>query len=143
MGADLPASGHPLNTPAPLQLGTDRGSPPALIASIDGDLLNIDTHAGRVGISKRGAGHLGRYLLAWSRPKAEMKLWGVGGIISECKVSRATAYKWINREDFPEPLDIVGGNGQVWEADAVKAWVEQTPRRAGRPRKQKGRASRS
>lgn len=104
--------------------------------------VSLPTLAGEPGVtlSKRGAGHLGRWLLDWSRPKAKLKLWGIGGIVKECGVTRKTAYRWAARADFPKPLHVVGGNGQVWEADAVKAWMKLARPKTGRPRKQKGRA---
>lgn len=94
-------------------------------------------------LSIRGAAHLGRWLLDWSRPKASLSLWGIGGIVQECGVTRKTAYRWAARPDFPRPLRVIGGNGQVWEADAVKAWVKLARPKTGRPcKKQKGRGRR-
>lgn len=141
MGRDLPTSKGPPKGPAPLELGT--GDRVALRATVDllpggeheAAFLESGSGENALTLSKQGAGTLGRWLLDWARPRAKLKLWGIDGIAKECKVSRRTAYNWAAKEGFPPPLDVVGGNGPVWEADAVKAWV----RLVHRPTKQKAR----
>lgn len=48
-------------------------------------------------------------------------------------VSKQTAVKYSQRDDFPEPLDRLA-SGPVWRRDAVGAWGKETlPLATGRP----------
>jgi predicted DNA-binding transcriptional regulator AlpA len=49
-----------------------------------------------------------------------------------------TAARYVDREDFPAPLDTLA-RGRVWKRDDVVAWgKERLPLQPGRPRKQEG-----
>lgn len=53
-------------------------------------------------------------------------------------VSRRTAHRLVNREDFPAPVDTLP-NGRVWRRTAVERWAKRPPvpigRKPGRPPK--------
>lgn len=145
MSGDLRGSGGTGKGPAPLQLGKAgevaveaREQIPGMTAA-----LVLPALAGEPGVTltKRGAGQLIKWLTAWAQPPSRVVLWGVEGIATECKVSRATVYNWTRKPQFPKPVKVVGGNGDVWEAEAVKAWVRHVrpDPKGGRPRKQKPR----
>lgn len=91
------------------------------------------------GISRRAGAALADWFTVFARPRPKLELWGVEGIAAKCKVTRSTVYNWSRRPDFPEPVPVVGGNGPVWEAAAVRAWVKLARPRGGRPRKQRAR----
>jgi predicted DNA-binding transcriptional regulator AlpA len=55
-------------------------------------------------------------------------------------VTVRTAQRYVDREDFPAPLDVVaGGRLRVWRRVDVDAWAARTLplRRTGRPPKQR------
>lgn len=131
----------------PLHLGTaqngerETDGAAALGAAMVGDEVELRVGTEHVRLTKRGAKHLGRWLTVWANPTPTLQLWGVGGIMQECDASRRTVYRWVARDDFPKPLPVIGGNGSVWEARAVKAWVKLNRPLPGRPREQKGRGA--
>lgn len=139
------ASDHPPKGLPPLHLGETAGGRPVLTVEESGASAKIEIpgeiRGTRVGIGKRGAVELADWLHTWANPRAKLVLWGIDGIITECGVSRRTAYRWMTKPDFPAPLPVIGGNGQVWEARAVKAWVRLKRPQTGRPRKQKARGA--
>jgi hypothetical protein len=48
----------------------------------------------------------------------------------------ATAQKYVDRDDFPEPLGRIAA-GRVWLQADVETWAKQTlPLPTGRPRKE-------
>lgn len=140
MGANVsPSEGSPRG-PAPLHLGAGDqlcATAREVVPSPKGQVVIELPLPGKptLRLSKRGAGLLGRWLLDWARPRAKIELWGIEGIAQKCKVSRATVYNWKAREGFPQPIKVVGGNGDVWEAAAVRAWMKQERPVMGRKRK--------
>ena len=136
------ASPHAL---APLRLGDGDTPVCELREVIPGPkgqaTLTLEQLQGRpvLRLTKRGAASLSEWLGTWARPQAKPVFWGIDGIAQECKVSRRTVHNWAARDDFPSQVRVVGGNGPVWEAHAVKAWVRLARPRTGRPKKQKGR----
>jgi len=88
-------------------------------------------------LTKRGARALADWLHTWANPRPKLELWGLHGIAEEFGVARSTVYAWKARPDFPQPLPVRGGNGDVWEAGAVRAWVALSRPPMGRPPKQK------
>jgi predicted DNA-binding transcriptional regulator AlpA len=53
-------------------------------------------------------------------------------------VTVRTAQRYVDRDDFPAPLDTVaGGRLRIWRRVDVQAWATRTLplRRTGRPRK--------
>lgn len=137
----------PVSGLEPLHLTPPGGGSPVLtirrhprqdsaIVEIPGDTPG---EAALVGISRRAGGAVADWLQVFARRKPDLTLWGVDGIAKECDVSRATVYNWAAKDDFPEPVPVVGGNGPVWEAAGVRAWVKMARRKGGRPRKQKAR----
>ena len=123
----------------PLYLGT-RHHGAILSAEAGHDEATVRGPLGEVKLTRRAGGALGRWLLAWAAPRSTRELWGIQGIMQECKVSRRTVYKWIDLPDFPKPVPVVGGGAPVWEAHAVKAWVRLARRPSGRPKKAAGGA---
>lgn len=140
MSGRLRASEPPPGVLAPLHLGTAGRGEPELSAEVveRGPLPTcalITTRHGAVHVGPRGAAALGDWLHRFADPTPDLELWGIDGIVAKCKVSRSTAYNWTRKDSFPAPVPVVGGNGQVWEARAVRAWVRLQRRKGGRPRK--------
>jgi predicted DNA-binding transcriptional regulator AlpA len=52
-------------------------------------------------------------------------------------VSKRTAARYVDRADFPEPLDVLAA-GRVWRRADVEKWAAATLplKRTGRPRKE-------
>lgn len=143
----LTASEGSASVLAPLHLGTAGRGEPELSAEVveRGPLPTcalITTRAGAVHIGPRGAEALAEWLHLFANPTPKLELWGIEGIMRKCKVSRSTAYAWVAKPDFPQPVPVLGGNGRVWEAGAVRAWVRHLRREGGRPKKQRPRRSR-
>ncbi len=124
----------------PLYLGTKHHGA-VLSAEAGHDQATVRGPFGEVKLSRRAGGLLGQWLLAWAQPRSVRTLWGVQGIMQECKVSRRTVYKWIDSPGFPKPVPVVGGGAPVWEARAIEAWRKRTQKPSGRPRKAKGPGS--
>jgi predicted DNA-binding transcriptional regulator AlpA len=40
-------------------------------------------------------------------------------------VPRRTVYNWIDRPDFPEPVEEAGGS-RLWDEDEVRRWRDDT-----------------
>jgi predicted DNA-binding transcriptional regulator AlpA len=95
----------------------------------------IETQGSAVHVLPAAAAALADWLHLFARPKAREELWGVDGIAQRCGVSRSTVYNWASKPGFPAPVPVVGGNGPVWEARAVKAWVKLARSKGGRPKK--------
>lgn len=52
-------------------------------------------------------------------------------------VTKRTAQRYMDRDDFPEPLGRLAGGRRVWKRSDVEAWVKRTlPLREGRPPKE-------
>jgi prophage regulatory protein len=67
------------------------------------------------------------------------ELAGVAEIANVLKVSRATAARYVERDDFPEPIGVLA-RGRVWKRRDVERWATRTlplPR-PGRPPKASG-----
>jgi predicted DNA-binding transcriptional regulator AlpA len=64
------------------------------------------------------------------------ELAGLAEIAELFGVTKATAQKYANRSDFPEPLGEIAAAGRVWRRVDVKAWgTANLPLRPGRPKK--------
>ena len=62
---------------------------------------------------------------------------GLSEIVELLGVSKATAFKYTRRDDFPEPLGHVSAAGPVWLRRDVQRWAKETlPLPTGRPRKE-------
>jgi predicted DNA-binding transcriptional regulator AlpA len=62
---------------------------------------------------------------------------GLAEIIEMLSVSKATAFKYTRRQDFPEPLGHISAAGPVWLRRDVERWAKETlPLPQGRPRKE-------
>jgi predicted DNA-binding transcriptional regulator AlpA len=65
-----------------------------------------------------------------------LNLMGVPEIQTMLRVSRATAWRYVRRPDFPEPAVEVSGK-RLWKHREVERWAERTlpltfdPRRKG------------
>jgi predicted DNA-binding transcriptional regulator AlpA len=63
---------------------------------------------------------------------------GLVEIIEMLGVSKATAFKYTRRDDFPEPLGHLSAAGPVWLRRDVERWAKETlPLPTGRPRKER------
>lgn len=63
------------------------------------------------------------------------ELAGVSEIAEMLGVTRPTAARYVEREDFPEHFERLA-RGRVWRRDEVEAWGrENLPLRTGRPPK--------
>jgi predicted DNA-binding transcriptional regulator AlpA len=52
-------------------------------------------------------------------------------------VTRRTVQRYMERDDFPEPLGVLAGGRRVWRRDDIAAWAQRTlPLPEGRPRKE-------
>lgn len=61
---------------------------------------------------------------------------GLQEIAEMLGVTKPTAYRYIARNDFPEPLGQIS-TGRVWLRRDVQRWAKQTlPLPTGRPRKE-------
>lgn len=128
---------------APLRLGREhRVAVEALVNQATPPQAVLGVHGSRAVLTKRGARALAEWLTLWVNPSPKLELWGVDGIVSECGVSRPTVYAWAKRPDFPKPVPVLGGNGQVWEAAKVRAWVKLARPAMGRPPGKKQKAPR-
>ena len=59
-------------------------------------------------------------------------------IVETLRVSRRTARAYINRSDFPAPVDELAV-GRIWRRNDVEAWAAaKLPLPLGRPRKPHG-----
>jgi len=70
---------------------------------------------------------------------APEELAGVTEIAQLLGVAKVSAQRYVNRDDFPEPVAVLAG-GRVWRRQDVLEWGERTlplPR-PGRPRKESG-----
>jgi prophage regulatory protein len=73
-------------------------------------------------------------LLPWLGVSPD-ELAGVSEIAEMLGVTRATAARYVERDDFPEPYERLA-RGRVWRRDEVDAWGrEKLPLRTGRPPK--------
>lgn len=60
---------------------------------------------------------------------------GVSEIVELLGVSRPTAARYVERDDFPKPAGKLG-RGRVWRHADVQAWAKANlPLKPGRPRK--------
>ncbi len=74
-------------------------------------------------------------LLAWLGVSPE-ELLGLVDISRLLNVTMASAQRYADRDDFPEPLGRIAA-GRVWLRDQVEAWAKETlPLPTGRPRKE-------
>jgi predicted DNA-binding transcriptional regulator AlpA len=63
---------------------------------------------------------------------------GLAEIAELFGVTKVTAHKYTQRDDFPEPIDRLAA-GPIWRFSDVEQWGRQTlPLRTGRPRKRAG-----
>lgn len=58
---------------------------------------------------------------------------GLSELASVLGVSKRTASRYTEREDFPPPAAELA-MGPIWMEADVKAWLETNPVRRGRPR---------
>ncbi len=66
------------------------------------------------------------------------ELLGLVDISRLLNVTMATAQRYADRDDFPEPLGRIAA-GRVWLRADVQKWAQQTlPLPTGRPRKDEG-----
>jgi predicted DNA-binding transcriptional regulator AlpA len=71
-----------------------------------------------------------------SPPVAPDEIVGITEVAELLGVPVRTAARYVDRDDFPEPLETLA-RGRVWKRDDVAAWgKEQLPLQPGRPRKQ-------
>ena len=64
------------------------------------------------------------------------ELAGMAEIAEMLSVSKRTAQRYSERDDFPEPIDRLAA-GPVWRLRDVEVWArEQLPLPVGRPRKE-------
>jgi predicted DNA-binding transcriptional regulator AlpA len=63
---------------------------------------------------------------------------GMTEIAEALRVAKVTAKRYAARDDFPDPVGIVGGRIRVWRRRDVLKWAERTlplPRTGRPPRK--------
>lgn len=61
---------------------------------------------------------------------------GLQEIAEMLGVTKPTAYRYIGRDDFPEPLGQIS-TGRVWLRRDVERWAKSTlPLKTGRPKKE-------
>ena len=82
---------------------------------------------------------MGTTPLTDSRPSlagmAPDELAGLAEIMALLGVTKRTALKYVNRPEFPEPLDRLA-TGRVWLRADVQAWAKANlPLKPGRPPK--------
>lgn len=65
----------------------------------------------------------------------EPELVGVAELADLLRVSKQRVAQLVSRDDFPEPLVRLKA-GPVWSESSIKRFVEEWPRRAGRPRRE-------
>lgn len=122
--------------PAPLELGEARDGLAALrLCASEVELGNAELlvrTGGRAMLTPRGARELAAWLDAYCG-RALPPLIGPKGIMAEHGVSRRTVDNWRGRRDFPAAVPVEGGTETVWEAEAVREWVEAHRPRAGHP----------
>jgi predicted DNA-binding transcriptional regulator AlpA len=63
----------------------------------------------------------------------ELRLAGLAEVAALLGVSKRTATRYTNRDDFPAPLARLAA-GPIWLEDDVRKWQQTTVVRRGRPR---------
>ncbi|MEP6909524.1 MAG: DNA-binding protein [Actinomycetota bacterium] len=60
---------------------------------------------------------------------------GLSEIAASTSVTKRTALRWVERDDFPPPLGRLA-TGRIWRGTEVEAWAQENlPLRVGRPAK--------
>ena len=72
------------------------------------------------------------FLLSYGA-RVELRLAGLAEVAALLGVSKRTATRYTNRNDFPEPVARLAA-GPIWLEDDVREWKRTTVVTRGRPR---------